>query len=263
LVGEWLPVTIFINANGKFEDQTARYLPKKYSGWWNCITIDDFNKDGHPDMVLGNQGTNSQCKVSDAEPAEMYFKDFDKNGAIDPILCFYINHQSYPYVTRDELLEQVSMMRSRFTDYKSYADATLNDIFSTAELQGAGHLNANTLATTMFLSDRSGKLHEAKLPAEVQFSSVFTITSLDYDRDGITDLLFCGNINNARLRFGKADANFGLLLKGNKNGNFTAISQKQSGFNVSGDVRSVITIGDKILFGINQRPMRTYQLNSR
>jgi hypothetical protein len=86
---------------------------------------------------------------------------------------------------------------------------------------------------------------------------------MDYDRDGITDLLFCGNINNARLRFGKADANFGLLLKGNKNGNFTAISQKQSGFNLSGDVRSVITIGDKILFGINQRSMRTYQLNSR
>jgi hypothetical protein len=263
LVGEWFPVTIFINKNGKFEDETAQYLPKKYSGWWNCITVGDFNRDGHPDLVLGNQGTNSQCKVSDAEPAEMYFKDFDKNGAVDPILCFYINHQSYPYVTRDELLEQVSMMRPRFTDYKSYADATLNDVFTTAELQGAGHLTANTLATTLFLSDRSGKLHEEKLPAGVQFSPVFTITPLDYDKDGITDLLFCGNINNTRLRFGKADANFGMLLKGSKNGGFATVSQRASGFKVTGDVRSVTTIGDKILFGISQQPMRAYQLNSR
>ncbi|OOQ59891.1 RNA-binding protein [Mucilaginibacter pedocola] len=263
VVGEWLPVTIYINKGNSFEDQTAKYVSKKHSGWWNCISVADLNNDGHPDLVLGNQGTNTQCKASDAEPAELYFKDFDKNGAIDPILCFYINHKSYPFVTRDELLEQMSMMRGRFTDYKSYADAALNDIFSAEELQGAGRLTANTLATTLFLSDVKGELHEAKLPAEAQFSPVFTITQLDYDSDGITDLLLCGNTNNARLRFGKADANFGLLLKGGKNGSFTTISQKASGFNLWGDVRSVTTVGNKILFGINQQPMRAYQLNRR
>ncbi|MCS3736318.1 VCBS repeat-containing protein [Mucilaginibacter dorajii] len=263
VVGEWMPVTIFINVNGKFEDQTGRYLLKKYTGWWNCITTGDFNKDGHPDFILGNQGTNTQCKVSDTEPAEMYFKDFDNNGAIDPILCFYINHKSYPYVTRDELLEQISMMRPRFTNYKSYADATINDVFTPAELQGAGHLTANTLSTTYLLSDKSGRLHEVKLPPEVQFSPVFTITPVDYNHDGITDLLFCGNISQARLRFGKSDANFGLLLKGERNGGFSAVSQQASGFKITGDVRSVTPIGNKLLISINQQQMQAYQLMNR
>jgi hypothetical protein len=261
VVGEWMPVSIFINVNGKFEDETNKYLPKRYTGWWNCITTGDFNHDGKPDLILGNQGTNSQCKVSDTEPAEMYFKDFDGNGAIDPVLCFYINHKSYPYVTRDELLEQISMMRPRFTDYKSYADATLKEVFTPAELQGAGHVEANTLATTYLLSDRLGRLHDTKLPAEVQFSPVFTITPLDYDHNGIIDLLVCGNINNARLRFGKSDANFGLLLKGNKDGSFASIGQKQSGFNITGDVRSVTAIGNKLLVGINQQAMQAYQFS--
>lgn len=34
----------------------------------------------------------------------------------------------------------------------------------------------------------------------VQFSPVFTITTLDYDKDGNEELLLCGNINESRLR---------------------------------------------------------------
>ncbi|WP_204985952.1 VCBS repeat-containing protein [Mucilaginibacter psychrotolerans] len=259
VVGEWMPVTIFVNANGKFIDKTADYLPKQYSGWWNCITVGDFNKDGHPDLILGNQGINSQCKASDREPAELFFKDFDKNGAIDPILCFYIQHQSYPYLTRDELLDQISIMRGKYTDYKSYADATLQDIFTAEQLQGAGHLSANTLATTYFLSDKTGKLHPQALPAEAQFSPIFTITPFDYDHDGIADLLLCGNMNKARLRFGKYDANYGLVLKGLANGSFKTVNQAQSGFNITGDVRSVLQVADQLLFAINQSAMQAYK----
>ncbi len=260
VVGEWMPVSVFINMNGSFANQTSTYMPKQLKGWWNCITAEDFNKDGRPDLILGNQGTNSQCKVSDREPAELFFKDFDKNGAIDPILCFYIQHKSYPYITRDELLEQISMMRGKFTDYKSYADATIQDVFSAEQLQGAGHLTANTLSTTYLLSDKTGKLHEKALPAEAQFSPIFTISPLDYNHDGFTDLLLCGNMNKARLRFGKYDANFGLLLKGGANGSFTAVSQTQSGFNITGDVRSVTVVGNKVLFGINQQAMQAYKI---
>jgi hypothetical protein len=263
VVGEWMPVSIFINANGKFVDKTADYLPKQYSGWWNCITVGDFNKDGHPDLILGNQGTNSQCKASDKEPAELFFKDFDKNGAIDPILCIYIQHQSYPYLTRDELLDQISIMRGKFTDYKSYADATLQDVFTAEQLQGAGHLSANILATTYLLSDKTGKLHSQALPAEAQFSPIFTITPFDYDHDGITDLLLCGNMNKARLRFGKYDANYGLLLKGQANGNFITVKQAQSGFSITGDVRSVMHVGDKLIIGINQSAMQAYKLTGK
>lgn len=260
VVGEWMPVSVFINNKGKLENKTKDYFDKDYKGWWNKLSVGDFNKDGKPDLIIGNMGLNTQCKVNDKEPAEMYYKDFDGNGSVDPMLCFYIQGKSYPYVTRDELFDQLAMMRNRFPDYKSYANATIKDIFSQDELKDAGHLEANYLNTAYFESGADGRFHEKALPLQVQFSPVFTITQIDYDKDGNTDILLCGNINKARLRFGKSDANYGVLLHNDGKGNFTYVSQQQSGFHLVGDVRSVIDINNMLLFGINQQPIKAYAI---
>ncbi len=259
VVGEWMPVTVFINNNGKLENKTDSYFSKQYSGWWNKISTADFNHDGKPDLIIGNQGLNTQCKATDKEPAEMFYKDFDDNGSIDPILCFYIQGKSYPYVTRDELFEQMSMMRTRFADYKSYADAGLKDLFTEEELANVNHLKADYLQTAYFESGADGKLHEKNLPLQAQFSPVYTVTLMDYNKDGNEDVLLCGNINHARLRFGKYDANYGVLLQGDGKGGFTYINQQQSGFDLWGDVRSVLTINNTLLFGINQQAIKAYK----
>lgn len=259
--GEWMPITIFINANGKLHDKTKDYFDKPYNGWWNKLLAEDMNRDGKPDLVIGNEGLNTQCKVSDKEPAELYFKDFDENGSIDPVLCFYMQGKSYPYVTRDELLDQMSIMRTRFADYKSYADANLKDIFTSEELNNVRHLKANYLKTAYFEMGEDGKFHEKMLPLHAQNSPVFTITSLDYDNDGRKDLLLCGNINHARLRFGKSDANYGTLLKGDGKGGFSYIPQKQSGFHLTGDIRNVLPLNNILLFGINQQEIKAYKPN--
>ncbi len=259
ITGEWMPVSVFINANGKLENKTNAYFDKPYSGWWNKLLVQDMNGNGKPDLVVGNLGLNTQCKVSDKEPAEMYYKDFDNNGSIDPILCFYIQGKSYPYVTRDELLDQMSSMRTKYTNYADYADQTITDIFDKDDLKDAGHLTANCLSTSYFEMGANGKFVQKPLPIEAQESPVFTITPLDYNKDGIEDLLLCGNINKARLRFGKYDANYGVLLKGNGKGGFEYVPQWQSGFNLWGDVRSVLTINNTLLFGVNGTAVKAYQ----
>jgi len=263
LAGEWMPITVLVNNGGKLTNKTTDYFDKSYSGWWNKILVDDINGDGKPDIVAGNIGLNTQCKASDAEPVEMVYKDFDDNGSIDPILSFYIQGKSYPYVTRDEMLDQMSIMRTRFQDYKSYAEATLTDIFTKEELEGASHLKSNFLKTAYFESNAAGKLKEKQLPLEVQSSPVYTVTAYDFDQDGKKDLLFCGNSNRARLRFGKYDANYGVLLKGDGKGNFNYVTQNKSGFALKGDVRSVLPIGNTLLFGINQQELKAYKVNKK
>jgi hypothetical protein len=260
VAGEWMPVSVYINQSGKLEDRTSDYFDKPYSGWWNKILTGDFNKDGKTDLIVGNMGLNTQCKASDTKPAELFYKDFDDNGSVDPVFCFYLGDTSYPYITRDELLDGMSMMRTRFTDYKSYANATVHTVFSEEELKDAGHLKVNFLKTAYFESSANGKLHEKALPMQVQFSPAFTLTALDYDKDGNEDVLVCGNINRARLRFGKYDANGGILLKGDGRGNFQYIGQQQSGFSLWQDVRSVVTVNQTLLFGINQNKIKAYTL---
>ena len=105
-----------------------------------------------------------------------------------------------------------------------------------------------------------GKFHSKPLPVEAQLSPVFTITALDYNKDGFLDVLLGGNINRSRLRFGKYDANYGVLLQGNGKGNFTYIPQWKSGFNLKGDVRSVINVNNSLIFGINQSAAKAYKL---
>ena len=139
-------------------------------------------------------------------------------------------------------------MAKKFYRYQDYADATLQDIFDAGQLKDAHHLTANVLATTFFERGNDGKFHVKELPVQAQFSPVFTITPFDYDNDGNEDVLLCGNINHARLRFGNSDANYGVLLKGDGKGHFTYINQLKSGLSVTGDVRSVINIKGLLIF---------------
>lgn len=260
VVGEWMPIKVFINQNGKLTDQTGDYFSKDYRGWWNTLHVEDLNQDGRPDLLVGNMGTNTQYHASEQEPVELFYKDFDNNGSVDPIFTYYIQGQSYPAVTRDELLEQISMTRNRFPDYKSYADAQLEDIFTQEELQGVQQQQATDLHTRYFTLSEAGTFEEQSLPLEVQYAPVFAITSLDYNGDGNQDLLLGGNIHQARLRFGKSTANRGMLLRGEGNGNFSYIPQPQSGFNVAGDVRSALTVGQTVLLGVNQATVKAYKV---
>jgi hypothetical protein len=258
LVGEWMPIKVFANIDGRLKDNTAEYFDQSYSGWWNKIFIEDLNGDGNPELVVGNHGLNTQVRASGKEPAEMFYKDFDGNGSVDPILCFYIQGKSYPYVTRDELLDQMAIMRTRFRNYESYAEATLEDVFTKEEMEGAGYLSANHLTTTLFVRGQEGKFQPKELPIEVQSSPIFAINAVDLDNDGKKDLILGGNMEQARLRFGKYDANYGQLLKGDGNGNFSYIPQWKSGFSIKGDVRSILVLPEKLLFGINQKGIVAY-----
>ena len=259
LVGEWMPITVFLNEDGELVDKTETYFERTYSGWWNTLLVEDLNGDGRPDLVVGNQGLNTQVRASVKEPAEMFYKDFDGNGSIDPVLNFYIQGKSFPYVTRDELLDQIAMTRTRFNSYDSYADAVMEDIFTPQEMEGAGHLKAHDMQTAFFLSNLDGRFQEMGLPFEAQSSPIFAVSAIDIDKDGHRDLILGGNIEQARLRFGKYDANYGMFLKGDGKGNFTYVPQWQSGLSIQGDIRSILPLEDRILFGINQKGVVAYR----
>lgn len=261
IVGEWMPITVFTNRNGKLTNVTTDYFDQLCTGWWNKLFVGDLDGDHKPEIIAGNWGQNSQCVVDIKHPAELYYKDFDNNGTVDPILCLYIGDTSYPFMSRDELISQIAGMSRHFPDYKSYADAKLSDIFPSDNLATAPHLSANCLRTVYLAPTPSGKYKERPLPIQAQYSPIFTITPLDFDHDGNLDLLLCGNMTRARLRFGRQDANYGTLLKGDGHGNFSYISQPHSGFCLKGDVRSVLTLSMQVLFGVNGEGIKAYKSN--
>ena len=133
--------------------------------------------------------------------------------------------------------EQIYPMRKKFSSYKNYADATMNEIFSPDELAKATKLSAVENHTLCFLN-RNNKFIKMELPLQAQFSMVTKIVTGDYNQDGKTDMILFGNHSDNRLKLGSIDANYGCLLTGDGKGNFKYVDQPSSGICVTGDVKS-------------------------
>ena len=262
LVGEWMSPMIFLNDGKAFKLSDVGL--NDYKGWWNNFRLFDMDLDGDMDLIAGNWGLNSQLKASVSEPIEMISKDFDGNGSPDPILCYYINGISYPFVTRDELLDQLYPMRRKFTSYKSYADATLNDLFTADELVNAQRMKVTQLATSLF-ENVNGKFRLRTLPVEAQFSPVYSIVIYDLNQDGYEDILLMGNNEHVRLKMGKMDASFGTVLLNNGKGEFQVAPVSQTGLLVAGDVKDATLLNSKganyLLIGINNGGLLNFKIN--
>ncbi|MDO1444953.1 VCBS repeat-containing protein [Rhodocytophaga aerolata] len=266
VVGEWMPITLFINQDGKLVNQTSTYLPQASSGWWNRILAEDFDNDGDLDLVAGNLGLNNQMKVTGQQPATLLYSDFDNNGTIDPVLSYYIEGKNYPAFSRDELGGQMPAIKKRFTSYEAYAKATMEDVFSKEQLQVAQKLTASRFHTTYFENNK-GLFTAKELPIQAQFAPVYAIQSLDINSDGHLDILLGGNLEKTRVVTGKYDASYGTAFLGDGKGNFTYLPQAQAGLHIRGDVRDIVVLEQgnqtKVLFAVNNDKVRTVALNKK
>jgi hypothetical protein len=254
ICGEWMGIEVFHINNGKL--QRVQTESASWKGWWNRLLAVDLDKDGDLDIVAGNWGTNSQIKGTVEQPVTMYYGDFDGNGYVDPLLCYYIGGKSYPVASRDELTDQIVSMRQRFPTYDSYAQTTIEDILSPEQLASATVLTATHFATTWF-ENVDGKLLPHELPAEAEFSPVCAIASDDFNGDGNPDIFLAGNIDQVRIKIGRMDANYGTLLAGDGKGHFSYVPQRKSGLQIKGCVKDALILpvnGQKhMLLGINNQ----------
>ena len=264
VVGEWMPVKVFLNQKGKLTDASTSYIKFASGGWWNRILADDFDGDGDKDLVIGNLGENAQFRATDKQPVSIYYKDFDGNGSVDPVFCYYINGVSYPAASKDDLTDQLPSLKKKFLEYHSYANATITDVFSNEVLKDASLLKAEVLSTVYLRNDGDNGFSLQTLPAEAQYAPVYAMTSGDFNKDGKKDLLLAGNNSWTRIKFGRYNANKGVLLLGDGKGGFSYVPQWQSGLHIKGNVRSVATVTSKnrikFLFGVNDGPVEAVEL---
>lgn len=246
VAGEWMPVSIFLNSNGKFSDQTETLGLGTSNGWWNSIAVKDIDADGDMDIVAVNHGLNSRFRASLKEPTTMYVGDFDENGSIEQIMCSYIGDKSYPMVLRHDLLQQLPTLKKKFLKYEDYKNATIEDMFSTDQLNRSVKLSAYEFSSGVFLNEGKAHFTFKALPIEAQFSSMYGLYVEDMDGDQKADILLGGNLYRVKPEVGRYDGSFGLFLKGDGKGNFNSIRSKDSGFFVDGEVRDIkkIKIGE-------------------
>jgi hypothetical protein len=237
VVGEYMPVKVFMNEGGKLSDLTEQSGLQLSNGWWNRIKAADLDQDGDIDFVVANHGHNSRFRASVKKPVTMYVNDFDKNGTTEQIICTYNGDKSYPMVLRHDLMMQIPSLKKKYLKYENFKDQTIQDIFTEEELKGAVKLEAYELGSGMLINDGNGKFTFKSFPVDAQFSTMYAIDIFDYDGDGIVDILLGGNLYRVKPEAGRYDASYGVFLKGAGKGEFNVMTLRSSGLAFDGEVR--------------------------
>ncbi|HEX5169499.1 MAG TPA: VCBS repeat-containing protein [Cyclobacteriaceae bacterium] len=266
VVGEWMPITIFKQDNGKFANVTATSGLDKSNGLWNRIAGADVDHDGDIDFVVGNHGLNSKLKSSVEKPLQMYTGDFDESGDVEQIICMYYGDTSYPLVLRHDLVKQLQGLKKKYLRYEDYKNETIGDIFSNDQLRKATQSDVYQLQTSILINDGKGNFKIRALPIEAQFSPVFGILLQDLDTDGNVDIFLGGNLYGAKPEIGRYDASHGQLFSGNGRGDFKYIPQNQSGLKIDGEVRDIVSIDLNgrpfLLVARNNNTLLIFQVNT-
>lgn len=246
IVGDWMPLSIFENQNGKLKQTTKTTGLKNTNGFWNTIEVGDLDNDGDIDLVAGNLGTNTRLKALPNHPIEMYVNDFDRNGKIEQIVTSYKGDRAYPWVGRSELVAQLPYLKKKYLKFNEYKEKTVEDIFGKELINESIKLNVSTTASSAFINN-TGVFQENPLPAEAQFSPIYAIQLSDFDNDGIVDMLLGGNFHWSKPEMGIYDGTKGTLLRGNGDGTFEVISANESGVFIDGEIRDMTstTINNK------------------
>jgi ASPIC and UnbV/FG-GAP-like repeat len=279
IAGEWMAPTIFKNKEGVFQDITSSTGLQNETGWWNSIAAGDFDNDGDIDYILGNQGENSFHLPSQQCPVSLYAADIDGNGTADPLMSQYIVSainkdgsygaiKEFPAQLKDDITDQVPLLKEKYLAYKDYAVAGISDIISTEKIKTAPLLKAVNAKSSFIKNLGNGKFTIIPLPAEAQFAPLFGLVADDVDADGFMDVLINGNDFGNETSLGPYNALNGLLLKGDGKGNFTPKRIEESGIYIPGDGKALIKIrgaGDKYLIAASQHkgPVQVYSLNKQ
>ncbi len=145
IAADWAPVRIFKNEGTTLKEITNESGLQDLPGLWRSINITDIDHDGDLDIVAGNEGLNTPYHISAQQPAELIAKDFDNNGMVEPIFCYYIKDNDGKYVlssgiSRDEWAVQMPSLKKKYDQNAAYAKAGMDEIITPEMKEGCNYV---------------------------------------------------------------------------------------------------------------------------
>src|SRR3989442_15231566 len=95
---------------------------------------------------------------------------------------------------RDEVVNALPYLKTRYLTYQQYAGQAVTDIFSAADLAGGGEKRAYTFATALARNNGDGSFTLVPLPLAAPLAPGYGMPAAGLDGNGTQDLLLAGNL---------------------------------------------------------------------
>ncbi|MGM0506225.1 MAG: VCBS repeat-containing protein [Bacteroidota bacterium] len=243
IVGEWMPVTLFMNRGGRLEraDPTEFGLEMSH-GWWNEIAIADLDGDDFPEIIGGNHGLNSRFRATESTPMELWVGDLDRRGRLDQIMARYRDGEGpFPVRLWHHLISRIPSLRSRFPTHSSYAGRPMQEVLTSEEQQWMEIFRAYDLASAVFWNENGESFHRETLPMEVQLAPIFAVETADLNGDGQSELLMGGNLDAVDPQAGSYSSQPMRILTTSEDRKLQVVPLDQSGLELFGEIRGIQT----------------------
>jgi len=212
-------------------------LDETLTGWWNVVKAVDLDNDGDDDYLVGNLGENYKYEASKERPFELFAGDFDNSGVQDIVVSYYNDDKLFPVRGFQCSSEQIPDLKKQIGSYEEFGSSDVYEVYGDA-LDNATHLIANTFSSAILWNDGGALVHQP-LPYKAQWAPVQDFEVLDYNKDGLLDIILAGNWYVSEVETPRADSGTGLVLKNLGDRQFEVITYAESGFFAPHDVRAL------------------------
>lgn len=242
LAGEWMPLRLYVNEQGRFKETTDKSGLADYKGWWNSLTGLDYDQDGDMDYLAGNLGHNHVYQEQQGDQVSVYAKDFDQDGSMDVLMTRKYDGKEYLIAPRDLAIKQMQVMRKIFPRYRDYAKADIHDILSYFESDSMIVMEANYFSSSLIENQGNGIFQVKPLGDEMQMAPIYGMDITQHGPPNAIQFLAVGNMYHTEVIGGRYDAGIGWVANVYQNGRVEYMPARDTGFMVPGDSRALTHI---------------------